>query len=75
LLAQSCYRRALATAERQAAKLFSLRAATDLAGLLHDSGRIEEAKTILQPVYNWFSGGWDYPDLQRARAMLDKLRA
>ena len=71
----SCYRQALATAEHQGAKLSSLRAAIDLAGVLHQTGRIREAIAILQPVYDRFTGGWDYSDLQRARAMLDKLSA
>jgi len=26
---------------------------------------------VLQPVYDWFTEGFDYPDLVRAKALLD----
>jgi len=65
------YGQALAAAERQGAKLFSLRAATDIAALLRSQGKAAEAKAVLQPVYDWFTEGFDYPDLVRAKALLD----
>jgi hypothetical protein len=57
-VAEIHYREALRTANHQGAKLFSLRAATDLAKLLQQTGRPSEAIVILEPLYNWFSGGW-----------------
>ncbi|MEO7338874.1 MAG: adenylate/guanylate cyclase domain-containing protein [Caldimonas sp.] len=68
--AEHFYRRALDVAEFQGAKLFSLRAATDLARLLGSQGRDAEADAVLRPVYAWFTEGFDYPDLKRARALL-----
>ncbi len=32
-----------------------------------------EAKALLAPVYDWFSGGFDKPDLMEAKAVLDGL--
>jgi ATP/maltotriose-dependent transcriptional regulator MalT len=71
--AEARYRAALALAEDQGAKLFALRAATDLAGPLRLSGRAEEARTILEPIYAWFTEGFDYPDLKRARGTIAAL--
>ncbi|MBT2322922.1 hypothetical protein J7E62_11255 [Variovorax paradoxus] len=61
---------AIDIAERQGAKLFSLRAATDLALLYRDAGREAEAVAHLAPVYQWFTEGADFPDVGRARAFL-----
>ncbi|MEO6743495.1 MAG: adenylate/guanylate cyclase domain-containing protein, partial [Caldimonas sp.] len=69
-LAERYYRRAIDVAEAQGAKLFTLRAAADLARLLKAEGRAADADLALRPVYAGFSEGFDYPDLQRARALL-----
>jgi tetratricopeptide (TPR) repeat protein len=53
--AEQSYRQALATAERQGAKLFELRAATSLARLWRDQGKREQARELLAPVYGWFT--------------------
>ena len=71
--AEERYRRALEVAERQGAKLFSLRAAVDLARLINGQGRGTEARASLKPVYDWFTEGFDYPDLMRAKATLYAL--
>jgi adenylate cyclase len=34
---------------------------------------VEEARTLLQGVYGWFSEGFDTADLVAARALLDTL--
>jgi len=70
-VAEGFYRRAIDVADSQGAKLFTLRAASDLARLLKAEGRHAEADAILRPVYGWFTEGFDYPDLRRARALLD----
>ena len=75
VLAETCYRQAIETAERQGARLFTLRAASDLATLLQSRGRGEEAIAVLSPIYDWFSSGWDYPDLRRAKTVMASLRA
>ena len=60
-------------ARRQAAKPLELRAATSLAGLWRDQGKAAEARDLLAPIYNWFTEGFDTPDLKNARALLDEL--
>jgi predicted ATPase len=71
--AERSYRQALAVAERQSAKLFELRAATSLARLWRDQGKHAEAQALLAPVYNWFTEGFDAPDLVEAKALLGEL--
>ncbi len=50
-----------------------LRAATSLARLLRDRGRRDEARALLQPVYDWFTEGFDTADLKDANALLEEL--
>jgi predicted ATPase len=71
--AEELYRKALSIAEEQAARLWELRAAAGLAGLRRDQGRRAEARDLLAPVYNWFTEGFDTPDLKEAKALLDDL--
>jgi tetratricopeptide (TPR) repeat protein len=69
--AETAYRRAIEIAEHQGALLLSLRAATLLAGLYQTQGRVDEADAALRPIYESFTEGFDYPDLLRARAVLE----
>jgi predicted ATPase len=71
--AEQHYRQAIAVAERQSAKLFQLRASTSLARLWRDQGKHTEARDLLGPIYNWFTEGFDAPDLKDARMLLDEL--
>jgi len=32
-----------------------------------------EARDLLAPVYNWFTEGFDAPDLKDAKALLDEM--
>jgi hypothetical protein len=41
--------------------------------LLRDTGRREEALTMLADIYNWFTEGFDTADLKDAKALLDEL--
>ena len=70
--AEAAYRQAIATAEQQGALLYSLRAATLLAQLFQSQSRADEADTVLRPIYDRFTEGFDYPDLVNARAVLGK---
>jgi predicted ATPase len=67
------YRQAIAVAKRQSAKIFDLRAASSLARLWHDQGKVEQARELLAPVYGWFTEGFDTLDLKQAKALLDEL--
>jgi class 3 adenylate cyclase/predicted ATPase len=71
--AEDLYRKALSIAEEQGAKLWELRAAASLAQLRRDQGRQAEAHDLLAPVYRWFTEGFDTPDLEEAKALLDTL--
>jgi predicted ATPase len=69
---ERCYQDALAVARQQQARSLELRAATSLARLWRDEGRRDEARSLLAPVYEWFTEGLDTPDLQEAKALLDQ---
>jgi predicted ATPase len=71
--AEASFRRALAIAREQGTRGFESRAAFSLARLLCDQGRRTEARSLLAPVYGWFTEGFDTPDLKRAKALLDEL--
>jgi predicted ATPase len=71
--AESCLRSAIEVARRQSARLFELRATVRLARLIAKGGCWNEARTMLAEIYNWFTEGFDLPDLKDAKALLDKL--
>ena len=71
--AESAFREAIAIARQRQAKSFELRAATSLARLLGQEGRRDEARTTLAEIYNWFTEGFDLPDLKDAKVLLDEL--
>ncbi|MBV9814616.1 MAG: AAA family ATPase, partial [Alphaproteobacteria bacterium] len=71
--ADELYRKALSIAREQEAKLWELRAAVSLAQLHRDRGRCTEARDLLKPVYDWFTEGFDTPDLKTAKTLLDEL--
>jgi hypothetical protein len=64
---------AIHIAQSQGARLFELRAATDLARLWRGEGRRAEAHALLAPIYGWFTEGFAMPDLRDAKALLDEL--
>ena len=72
--AAACFHQALDMARGQQAQSLELRAAVSLARLWRRQDKIGEARELLAPVYSWFTEGFDTPDLQAARALLDRLR-
>jgi predicted ATPase len=64
----------LAVARDQHAKLFELRASTSLARFWHCNGKTEEACNLLNPVYGWFTEGFEEADLKDARVALNELK-
>jgi len=46
-----------------------------LARLLRDTHRGDEARTMLVEIYNWFTEGFDLPDLREAKTLIDELSA
>ena len=71
--AERCYSEAIEIARAQSAKSWELRAATRLARLWHGQGRTAKARDLLAPVYDWFTEGFDTPDLKDAKALLDEM--
>jgi class 3 adenylate cyclase/predicted ATPase len=71
----ACYEQALSISRTQDARLLELRAATGLARLWLQQDRQRDAAVLLGPVYKWFSEGFDLPDLQAAKALLERLAA
>jgi predicted ATPase len=41
--------------------------------LWQGQGKEEEARTLLQGIYGWFSEGFDTADLREAKALLEEL--
>ena len=73
--AEERFCQALDIARRQSAKSLELRATTSLAQLLRDTGRRDEARTMLAEIYGWFTEGFDTADLKDAKALLEELGA
>jgi predicted ATPase len=71
--AEASLLKAIEVAREQEAKSWELRAATDLARLWQAQGNSEKARQLLEPVYNWFTEGFDTLDLTAARELLDIL--
>ena len=71
--AEGCFHRAIEIARSQKARSWELRAATSLARLWRDQGRRNEARSLLAPIYGWFTEGFDTADLKDAKALLDEL--
>jgi len=71
--AESCFHHGIAIAHNQSAKSWELRAATSLARLWHQQGKLNEARQVLGDVYGWFTEGFDTADLQEAKALLEAL--
>jgi predicted ATPase len=71
--AEGCLHQALTVARRQQAKALELRAATSLSRLWQQQGKQTEAHQLLAQIYGWFTEGFDTPDLQDAKALLEAL--
>jgi tetratricopeptide (TPR) repeat protein len=71
--AQAGLQCALAIAQQQQARWWELRAATSLAGHLHQEDNSLEACSLLQPVYNWSIEGFGTTFLKEAKTLLDEL--
>ena len=67
-------RRARGVARRQEAISRELRAALSLSRLWQQQGKRDEARELLAPLYGWFTEGFDTPDLQEAKVLLEELR-
>jgi DNA-binding SARP family transcriptional activator len=71
--AEAAFLRAIHTAQAQEARMLELRAATRLARLWLRQGKPVQARELLAGIYNWFTEGFDTPDLQEAKRLLAEL--
>ena len=69
----ACFQQALDVARGQQAKALELRAAMSLSQLRQRQGKQNATRTLLAPIYGWFTEGFDTPDLQGPRALLEEL--
>lgn len=68
--AELAYREALAVALKQGAKFYELRTTLRLGRVLQKRGHTAEFRQQLQPLLNWFTEGFDMPDIQAAKTVL-----
>jgi DNA-binding SARP family transcriptional activator len=71
--AEACFHKAIDSAQHQQAKSWELRAAVSLTRLWRQGSSVEAAHHLLAEVYGWFTEGFDTPDLQEAKALLEEL--
>ena len=71
--AEGQFLQAIARARQQEALSLELRAATALARLHVSSGRAQQARAELLPVFERFTEGFGTADLREARTLLDRL--
>jgi predicted ATPase len=72
--AEANLRKAIEIARAQEAKGWELRAATTLARMLQQRDQPGRARECLAPVYEWFTEGFETPDLKEAKELLRRLQ-
>jgi predicted ATPase/DNA-binding winged helix-turn-helix (wHTH) protein len=72
--AETCFMQSLGLSRRQGALAWELRTAVDLAGLWAARGRTEDARALLQPVFEQFDEGFDTADLKAGARLLESLK-
>ena len=65
----------LAVSRKQNAKSFELRICTDLAQFFLRENKVQEAREVLSPIYDWFTEGFDTVDWKIAKELRVKLEA
>ena len=68
--AEDCLLLAIKIARRQSAKSWELRASASLSRLWQQQGKTEEARQLLDPIYSWFTEGFETPDIQEVKSLL-----
>ena len=69
---EACFQKAITVARGQEARSWELRATLSLARLWQRQGKRDDARQVLSAIYSWFTEGFDTPDLQEARALLEE---
>lgn len=71
--AEASFKKAIQVARQQSAKSWELRASIGLARLWGKQGKRDEARQLLGEIYDWFTEGFDTPDLREAKTLLEEL--
>ncbi|TAK61312.1 hypothetical protein [Methylobacter sp.] len=69
--AEACFSQAIAISRRQSAKFLELRAAISMARLWWHQDKREDARNMLEEIYNTFTEGFDSHDLQEAASLIN----
>jgi predicted ATPase len=72
--ADAAFKHALEIAADQGAKSLELRASIARARYCAQKGEGQKALDVLSPIYDWFSQGFETPDLLQAKTLLGELR-
>ena len=70
---ESCFHQALECARQQQAKSLELRAAISLGRLWRSQNKDVEALSLVAPIYDWFTEGFDTADLKEAKTLLEQV--
>ncbi len=68
--AEECFCKAIDIARQLQAKSLELRAVMSLARLWQQQDKVDNARELLQEIYDWFTEGFETKDLQEAAALL-----
>jgi predicted ATPase len=68
-----CFGKAIEVARQQHARMWELRATASQCRLWQRQGNGRRARKRLAKIYGWFSEGFDTPDLQQAKTLLEEL--
>lgn len=71
--AETSFQHAIDVARRQHARSWELRATVSLCRLWQQHGQHAPARDQLTAIIDWFSEGWDTPDMRAAQALLAAL--
>jgi tetratricopeptide (TPR) repeat protein len=72
--AETVLRASIDCARQQQARSWELRSSTTLAELLAGRGERDAARTVLEPIFNWFTEGFDTHDLKVAHSLIESLK-
>jgi adenylate cyclase len=73
--AEQSFLKAIEISRARGAKALELRASISLGRMLVNTGRHAEALRLLQPIHDWFSEGFDWPELKDAKSILADLNS
>lgn len=71
--AEQHFQRAIDLSRRKGAKMWELRSSGSLARLWASQGKKKEAHPLISDIYEWFTEGFDTPDLVEAKTLINSL--